>query len=80
MKIRYVLPLLMTAVLAGCAHSTMRGSVAMKASDDEAHICMGDKEVKDHKVAVRKRGKGDVGSMQLEKFIAEIQKEILEKK
>ena len=30
----------------GCAHTTMRGSVAMKAGDHEAHICMGDKEVK----------------------------------
>jgi hypothetical protein len=32
--------------LTGCAHSTMRGSVAMKASDDEAHVCLGDDEVK----------------------------------
>lgn len=33
-------------VLGGCAHSTMRGSVAMKVSDDEAHVCMGEGEVK----------------------------------
>lgn len=33
-------------VFAGCAHSTMRGSVAMKGDDQEAHVCMGDKEVK----------------------------------
>jgi hypothetical protein len=32
--------------LAGCAHSTMRGSVAMKVSNEEAHVCMGDKDVK----------------------------------
>ena len=31
--------------LTGCAHSTMRGSVAMKVSDSEAHVCMGEKEV-----------------------------------
>ncbi len=32
--------------LTGCAHGTMRGSVAMKVSDDEAHVCLGDDEVK----------------------------------
>lgn len=32
--------------LSGCAHGLMRGSVAMKANEDEAHVCMGDKEVK----------------------------------
>jgi hypothetical protein len=31
--------------LSGCAHSTMRGTVAMKISDREAHVCLGDKEV-----------------------------------
>jgi hypothetical protein len=39
---------LTAAVLAtatGCAHGVMRGSVVMKASDDEAHVCLGDKEV-----------------------------------
>ncbi len=31
----------------GCAsHSMMRGSVAMKASDREAHVCLGDDAVK----------------------------------
>jgi hypothetical protein len=34
------------SMLAGCAHSTMRGSVAMKGNDEEAHVCLGDKEVK----------------------------------
>jgi len=40
----------------GCAsHSMMRGSVAMKASDREAHVCLGDDEVKvgDHVSAYR---------------------------
>ena len=32
--------------LAGCSHSLMRGTVAMKVNDKEAHICMGDGEVK----------------------------------
>lgn len=33
--------------LAGCAsHSMMRGSVAMKISESEAHVCMGNNEVK----------------------------------
>jgi hypothetical protein len=31
---------------AGCAHNAMRGSVAMKTSEDEAHVCLGDNEVK----------------------------------
>lgn len=37
-----------TALLAlsGCAHSVMRGSVAMKTSDNEAHVCMGKGDVK----------------------------------
>lgn len=33
-------------IVSGCAHGTMRGSVAMKGEDGEAHVCMGDKEVK----------------------------------
>lgn len=32
--------------LAGCAHHLMRGSVAMKTSENEAHVCMGESEVK----------------------------------
>lgn len=46
MKTIYVLGLVSVLGLAGCAHSTMRGSVAMKGDDQEAHVCMGDKEVK----------------------------------
>lgn len=30
----------------GCGHALMRGSVAMKVSDLEAHVCLGDHEVK----------------------------------
>ncbi len=33
-------------MFSGCAHSLMRGSVAMKANDEEAHVCMGNTEVK----------------------------------
>ena len=32
--------------LSGCAHGIMRGSVAMKTSDNEAHVCLGKGEVK----------------------------------
>lgn len=51
---------------AGCAHSTMRGSVAMK-DGDEAHVCLGDKEVKaGDRVALFQnqctRGGGKVGA------------------
>lgn len=38
---------LLAVTLVGCStHSTMRGSVAMKISEDEAHVCMGNKDVK----------------------------------
>lgn len=33
-------------LLSGCAHHLMRGSVAMKTGDSEAHVCMGKGEVK----------------------------------
>lgn len=45
-NVSLVVALFSASLLAGCAHSTMRGSVAMKANDGEAHVCMGDKEVK----------------------------------
>ncbi len=46
-SMKIFLSFLLIANLVGCAtHSTMRGSVAMKISDTEAHVCMGDKEVK----------------------------------
>ena len=32
--------------LVGCAHTAMRGSVAMKGDNQEAHVCLGDNEVK----------------------------------
>lgn len=31
--------------LSNCAHSVMRGSVAMKTSENEAHVCLGKGEV-----------------------------------
>lgn len=37
---------LLLFVLGGCAHSTMRGSVAMKISPTEAHVCLGNNEAK----------------------------------
>lgn len=45
-KINLVLAGLVSVVLFGCAHGLMRGSVAMKVSENEAHVCLGDKEVK----------------------------------
>jgi hypothetical protein len=32
-------------VVAGCGHMAARGSVVMKISETQAHVCMGDKEV-----------------------------------
>jgi hypothetical protein len=41
------LPLAALALtLTGCAHELMRGSVAMKVSDTEAHVCMDNTEAK----------------------------------
>lgn len=46
-SIKTIFSILLIANLVGCAsHSTMRGSVAMKTSEDEAHVCMGDTEVR----------------------------------
>ena len=36
----------LVAGLSGCAHNVMRGSVAMKTSENEAHVCLGKGEVK----------------------------------
>lgn len=36
----------LTIILSGCAHNLMRGSVAMKVSDTEAHVCLDDSEAK----------------------------------
>ena len=38
--------IMMVLALTGCAHSQMRGNVAMKISEDEAHICLGSEQVK----------------------------------
>ena len=45
-KMKVLTALILSVSLMGCAHGTMRGSVAMKASDQEAHVCLGDSEVK----------------------------------
>jgi hypothetical protein len=46
MKLTKVISVAALFSVVGCAHGTMRGSVAMKASDTEAHVCMGEQEVK----------------------------------
>lgn len=45
---KYTVLILSALILSACAsHSVMRGSVAMKVSDREAHVCMGKNEVKE---------------------------------
>ncbi len=34
-------------LLSGCAHTMMRGTVAMKVSDTQAHVCLGNDQVKE---------------------------------
>lgn len=48
MRLRKILLPLSTVslILTGCAHGLMRGSVAMKVSDTEAHVCMDKTEAK----------------------------------
>lgn len=46
MKIQRIIFVGAAMVLMGCAHGLMRGSVAMKVSDSEAHVCLGDQDVK----------------------------------
>lgn len=47
MKISRFFGFLVMLFIFSCAHhSIMRGSVAMKVSDREAHVCLGDDEVK----------------------------------
>lgn len=43
-------------------------------------LIIGDKEIEAGAVAVRERGKGDLGKMETEKFIAKIKEEIINKK
>ncbi|MCQ2362932.1 MAG: threonine--tRNA ligase [Acidaminococcaceae bacterium] len=43
-------------------------------------LIVGDKEMEEGTVNVRHRGEGDIGSMQIDEFIAKLQKEIEEKK
>lgn len=46
MKLLRTVGVILTIAFTGCAHSMMRGSVVMKASDNEAHVCMGEQDVK----------------------------------
>lgn len=43
---RFFLFLVALLVFSGCTHGLMRGSVAMKVSDTEAHVCIDDSEAK----------------------------------
>ena len=43
-------------------------------------LVIGEKEVENGTVAVRRRGEGDIGAMNQDEFIAMLQKEIAEKK
>jgi threonyl-tRNA synthetase len=42
-------------------------------------LVVGEKEMNDNKVAVRRQGKGDLGAKGIEEFIAEVRKEIIER-
>ena len=59
-------------LLGACAHSLMRGSVVMKISDHQAHICMGRGEVaqgtaphglEGHRDIAEERRRGDPGGL-----------------
>ena len=41
----FLITTVLVAGLSGCAHSVMRGSVAMKTSENEAHVCLGKGEI-----------------------------------
>jgi len=53
MNIRNLALILGAIALTGCAHSVMRGSVAMKINETQGHVCLGNKDVKvgDHVIA-----------------------------
>ena len=44
-KIKLLMMSIAFAGFTGCAHSVMRGSVAMKISANEAHVCLGKGEI-----------------------------------
>ena len=46
MKQKFFILTIALGFLSACAHTTMRGSVAMKINDREAHVCMNHNEVK----------------------------------
>lgn len=47
MKYLNLILLAFAALAVSCAHNTMRGGVAMKVSETEAHVCLGEGEVKE---------------------------------
>lgn len=44
--IKLFIALMTLTILSSCAHSVMRGTVAMKTSSNEGHVCLGQGEVK----------------------------------
>ncbi|MBX9767581.1 MAG: hypothetical protein K2X47_09955 [Bdellovibrionales bacterium] len=46
MKVINLVFLLAAVSMVSCSHGVMRGSVAMKTSANEAHVCIGDHEAK----------------------------------
>lgn len=46
MKVNFSIVLTGLFLLSGCAHDFMRGTVAMKINDSEAHVCLGNGAVK----------------------------------
>lgn len=46
MKAKLIILAAFGLTLSGCAHGVMRGSVAMKTSENEAHVCMDKSEAK----------------------------------
>lgn len=46
MKQKFFVLTMALGFLSACAHTTMRGSVAMKINEREAHVCMNQNEVK----------------------------------
>lgn len=46
MKQKFLVAAIALGFLSACAHTSMRGSVAMKINEREAHVCMNHDEVK----------------------------------
>lgn len=63
------------------ANETLNNKIRIAEKEKIPYILIaGDKEVKSNKIAVRQRGKGDLGAFDIEKLMKIIKKEIKEKK